>query len=292
MDFPSLAKHLTREAAERIEGLGHLEPSALAARLTLLGLLLAPIGLVDLRAAVLILAGGGLLAPRLAEWSPFWIVLTALAALRVALDWPLSDNHGYLLVAWCLALALAFASRVPTETAAEAARRLIGFTFALAIIQKAFLSPDYLDGTFFRWTLAEDHRFEILGRVLGRDADALTATRAFLHADPAMPVPEGAAFVEPVALRVAATVLTWSTLAIEGFLALVFLAPTLSGGGRWRDASLIVFCLGTYLVAPVVGFGWMLIAMGVAQSRGARARWVYLGVFALLVFYREVLKVL
>ena len=43
--------------------------------------------------------------------------------------------------------------------------------FAPATIRKALISPDDLDGTFFRWALAEDHRFEILyGALAGRQA--------------------------------------------------------------------------------------------------------------------------
>jgi hypothetical protein len=268
--------------------LGQLEPHVLAARLTLASLLLAPIGVLDLRAFVLVLAVAGLLAPPLATWAPFWLALAGLSGLRVAYDWPLSDNHAYLLAVWCLALAMALASAAPSATLARNARLLVGVAFALAVVQKTLVSADFVDGTFFRWALADDPRFEGLGRVLGRDAAALESTRAWLRVVPDEPLPAGAAFVEPTALRAAALALTWLTLAMEAGVALSFLAPASVVRAALRDASLLAFCAATYAIAPVAGFGWLLVAMGIAQTASPRARWLYLATFALIAFYEEV----
>ena len=41
-------------------------------------------------------------------------------------------------------------------------------------------------------------------------------------------------------------------------------------------------------MAPVDGFGWLLIAMGVAQCERAFTRGLYLLVFALILVYRDV----
>ncbi len=268
--------------------LGRLEPPVLAAQLTLACLLLAPIGLFDLRAAVLMLAVTGLLAPPLGQWAPFWLTLAALAALRVAQDWPLSDNHAYLLACWCLALAIAFRRTDPSGELARSARLLVGCAFALAVAQKTLVSSDYLDGAFFRWLLADDPRFEDLGRLLGRDGAALESTRSLLRAAPFAALPPGASFVETTGLRLAAVALTALTLAIEALVALTFLAPARLVPAVARDLCLLAFCVGTYAIAPVAGFGWLLVAMGVAQSSGPTARWLYLGTFALIAFYEEV----
>jgi hypothetical protein len=84
--------------------------------------------------------------------------------------------------------------------------------------------------------------------------------------------------------------MTWWTVAIEGFLALAFLWPRDRGLSRLRDAALLVFCATTYAAATVEGFGWLLIAMGVAQCppERPRTRGLYLAAFALILFYREV----
>jgi hypothetical protein len=250
-------------------------------------LLLAPIGSWLVRPAVLVLSVAGLLAAGWAASPRFWAVLSALAALRVALDWPMSDNHGYLLAIWCAALAVAFADPRPRARLAQHARLLIGLAFALATLQKIW-APDYLDGTFFRWAFAVDPRFEDLGALLGRGEEALERTRLWLTAPPHEPLPPDAAFVETPALRAAAHGFGWATVLLEGVVALAFLAPSALGPGRLRDAALLVFCAATYAIAPVAGFGWLLLAMGVAQCESARRRLLYLAVFALVVIYREV----
>jgi hypothetical protein len=276
------------ELRRRIAGLGGADAHTLGARLTLACFLLAPIGSADLRAAVLVLALAGLLAPPLSEWSPFWLVLAALAALRVVYDWPLSDNHAYLLACWCLALGLGFAGGPARAELADTARLLIGCAFALAVVQKVFLSPDFMDGTFFRWVLADDRRFEDLGRLLGRQAGELESTRALLRALPGDAIPGDARFFETPALLLAARALTGLTFAFEGLVAIAFLAPPRLVPAAARDASLLGFCAGTYAIAPVAGFGWLLVAMGVVQSTSPLARWLYLAAFALIAFYEEV----
>lgn len=242
-----------------------------------------------MRPAVQALAVAGLLVPALARSAALWTALAALAALRVASDWPMSDNHAYLLAVWCLALGVGFGTGEAGRAAlARNARLLVGVAFALATLQKALVSPDFADGTFFRWALAVDPRFEDLGRLLGRDAEALERTRAFLDAAPGAPPEPGATFVEPPALRAAALALTWATLLLEGAVALAFLAPPRGRLARTRDALLALFCATTYLLAPVAGFGWLLLAMGAAQAASARGRALHLAAFALLVFYEEV----
>lgn len=263
------------------------DPVLLAAQLTCATLLLAPIGSWLVRPLVLALAVAGLLARGWAVSPRLWAALAALAGLRVLLDWPMSDNHGYLLAIWCTALAVSCRDARPRALLARHARLLIGLAFALATLQK-LAAPDYLDGTFFRWAFAVDPRFEDLGTLLGRGPEALERTRDWLTTPPGAALPPGAAFVETPALRAAASLFAWATLLLEGIVALAFLAPAALGVARLRDAALLFFCAATYAIAPVAGFGWLLLAMGTAQCESARRRLLYLAVFALVVFYREV----
>ena len=240
-----------------------------------------------MRPFVLVLAAAGMLVPGAAASAAFWALLAALTGFRVLADWPLSDNHGYLLAIWCSALAVCLAGPRPRAILARNARLLVGLAFALATVQKVWIAPDYMDGRFFRWALAVDPRFEDLGALLGRSGADLERTRDWLEAPPGK-APADAAFVETAELRTAAHVLTWATVLLEGAVALLFLAPPALGLARARDAALLLFCATTYAIAPVAGFGWLLLAMGVAQSEGRRVRWLYLAVFALLVFHREI----
>jgi hypothetical protein len=84
---------------------------------------------------------------------------------------------------------------------------------------------------------------------------------------------EDASLVEPDAFSRLALALTWGALFWELALAAVFLAP-LAAALRWvRHALLLAFCTLVYPVAPVAGFGWLLLAMGVSQVPDADAAW-------------------
>src|SRR5262245_11975783 len=105
-----------------------------------------------LRPLILAAAGLALLSPRVLTSSLVWYALTMLLAARIVADWPLPDNHVYLLMYWCLAIALALGSAMPDRVLMTSARMLIGTAFLMAVIWKGMLSPDYLDGRFFRVT--------------------------------------------------------------------------------------------------------------------------------------------
>jgi hypothetical protein len=84
-------------------------------------------------------------------------------------------------------------------------------------------------------------------------------------------------------VQMAAQVLTWSTVAVEGLLALLFLLPVTA---RWwhaaRDCALLAFLIGTYLIAPVFGFGGLLAVMGAAQTDNSHRRTALLLMLAVL----------
>jgi hypothetical protein len=231
-----------------------------------------------------------------------WLLLALLVAARIVVVWPLSDNHIYLLAYWCLAVGLALASPSPAATLAASSRWLLCAAFALAVVWKAVLSPDYTDGRFFRVTLLTDERFADASLVFGGlSRDQMADNRKFLE-----PLPEGAAlltpppFVEPPRLRVFAAVATWGGLLLEALIAVLSLIPaeglprrSLAEARRIqiaRHASLLTFCVTTYALAPVAGFGWLLSAMGLAQCRLDQRvlRGAYVAVFVLILLYAEI----
>ena len=261
--------------------------------LTLLLLLLRPIGVGFVRPSLLLLAGAGLLLPSLKRSPTLWLALAALTAWRVASDWPLADNHAYLLSYWCLAIGLALRQADPAVFLAANGRRLIALAFGFAVLWKVFLSPDYIDGTFFRVTLLSDPRFEAVTRLVGGlSADLVERTRLALwqHTDglaPSLEVP-----TLPGRFQGLATFLTLWTAALEALVAIAFFVSRQRAAGV-RDALLLVFCATTYSVAPTIAsFGWLLLAMGFAQcdSTRARMRLSYLFVFALILVCRELLR--
>lgn len=239
---------------------------------------------------IVALAIAGLLNARWLRQPLLWLLLTGLLTLRVVLDWPLADNHAYLLAYWCLAISLACMLNESQRVLILNARLMIGLVFVFACVWKFFGSMDYFDGTFFKVTLIVDHRFEGFVQVIaGIDRDTLETLRQYLeahHDTPVSPLPPQALPQSLTNLALAAT--AWN-LFINAALALAFLWP----GDRLSNARhglLLVYCAVTYAIATVDGFGWLLLAMGSALC-GAdqrRLRAIYVVVFVLIIFYREV----
>ena len=162
----------------------------------------------------------------------------------------------------------------------------------MAVLWKAALSPDYVDGRFFRVTLLTDERFADASLVFGGlSREQMAQNRAFLE-----PLPEGAElltpppFVEPPRLRAFAAAATWGGLILEGLIALTCLIPVERTAGRSHaTALLLAFCVTTYALAPVAGFGWLIATMGLAQCRPHQPwlRGAYLAVFILILLYSE-----
>jgi len=264
-----------------------------ALRLTAVALLLRPMGPWYARAPILGLAILTLASNRALRRPAVWFALSALIAVRIASDWPLADNHIYLLSYWCLAAGLALRRGAPEGALAWNARWLIGLAFACAVVWKLLLSPDFVDGRFFRVTLQTDPRFADVAQIVGGlTGDELAANGRALE-----PVPEGAelldppSVVEPRALRRFARLSTWGIVFLEAAVAALMLIPLAAPAAlAGRHAALLLFCVTTYAFAPVAGFGWLLLVMGIAQV-AARQTWlrgVYVGAFLLTLFYSEV----
>jgi hypothetical protein len=135
-------------------------------------------------------------------------------------------------------------------------------------------------------TLSTDDRFAPIARAAGLTDDQIAANREALE-----PLPAGAealngpVLTEPPMLRRVAALLTWGGLALELLVAVSFLAPP----GLPAHASLLAFCLLTYAIAPVAGFGWLVAVLGLATwpEDRLRLRLAYVAAFALILLYSE-----
>ena len=261
-------------------------------RLTAVELLLRPMGPWGVRPLILAAAGWAILSPRALTSPVTWYLLTALLAARIIADWPLPDNHIYLLAYWCLALALSLRAVDPTSALATSARRLIGVAFLMAVIWKTALSPDYLDGRFFRVTWLTDLRFTDAVQLFGQLSPAQLAQNRELLA----PLPEGAELLnpsipsDPPAFHYLVLMSTWGVLMLEALVALTFLRPPSGRASALHHLSLLLFCGVTYAIAPVAGFGWLLVTMGVALCRPDQRvlRATYVATWFLVLFYSEI----
>ena len=272
---------------------GSTGPIHIALRLTLIWLLLRPMGPWYVRAPLLLLSMLGLVSGPWLRAPIVWLTLALLVTVRLWVEWPLPDNHIYLLAYWCLGIALALRFESPATQLARSGRLLLGVVFAFAVLWKAVLSPDFRDGRFFAVTMLTDDRFAETVQLLGGLSDAQLREQRHLLTPP----PGGAVLLEPRVpqvpgrLRTLVLVATWGTLAMESLAALVWLAPiTRQSLHVARHGTVVLFCLTTYAFAPVAGFGWLLVVLGLSNC-GPRDRWpkvVYVLTYAMVLLYAEV----
>ncbi len=240
------------------------------------------------RVPLQLVCGLGLLWPAFARDARSWALLTVLTGWPLFWNWPFSDNHDYLRAFLALSVTLALTGAESQRALRLSARLLIGGTFFFASLWKVVLSPDWLDGTFFRVTLLSDPRFHDLAVLFGGASwgtlDAFdSAVTAFLSTGSGWP----GGFVEPPGLRPLALALTAFTALIETSIATAFLWPRL---GRVRNVLLIAFGATTFAFATVRGFGFLLMALGLAQCEDdeRRARIAYIATLFLIEAYRSV----
>jgi hypothetical protein len=260
-----------------------------ALRLTLLALLLQPVGDWRVRPAALALAALGSLLPGWWRSPWLWGALAALTGVRIVLDWPMADNHAYLLCWWCVAIAVSLSGAAgdPERVLALDARLLVGLVFAFATLWKLVLAPDFLDTRLMRITLITDMRLaRVATSIAGLEPRELFALRDFVGRHVDGPPPAGEAPRQPARFRRIAAVATAWTVAVEAVVAIAFLSPVGWWISRWRDGCLLAFVLSTYPVVPVAGFGWLLLSQGFAQAAKPWARAAYVASFAGLIVAR------
>ena len=238
----------------------------LAARLTLVYLLLKPIGEWWIQVPVVALAAFGVLFPRALRHPALWWGLTGLSVLRVLHGWTWMDNHAYLLTYWLLALALFRTFEEPDEELATNARYLIAAAFGFAVLWKAGLTTDFVSGDFFHATFLIDARFRDLVLLADLASPAqwqanMDAIAALLRGEVAVvelaSTPRLPRFVQ---------ITTWWTVLLESAVAVTFAMPVRWGISRAKDPLLLLFAWSTYPFATVAGFGWLLMILGLAQA--------------------------
>jgi hypothetical protein len=267
-------------------------PVEIVLRLTAIALLLRPTGPWSVRPLIIALAGLVILVPKVTRAPATWFALAGLLSARIIWDWPIPDNHLYLLAYWCLALALALGSTDCQRILSVSSRLLIGLVFLLAVVWKAWLSPDFVDGRFFRVTLLTDPRFEDSVLLLaGLTEKQLENNRNYLE-PPKRPaeVSDSPKLDEPPNFRRLVTFLTWGTLITESLVAVSWLLSFAGWGLTVRHALLLMFCASTYAFAPIAGFGWLLLTMGLVSCSTEQRLWrgAYIAAWILVLLYAEV----
>lgn len=207
-----------------------------------------------------------------------WLGMSLCLVVNNLWHWSRLVNHEYLYTYWVLVCAIAVWSRTPKQVLRWNARWLIGLCFLFATLWK-FLGGEYLDGSFLHLTFLLDSRLA-MGAVLfgGLDLATLAENRQIfetMQASAAVLDPQQLATTPRMA--VASVVLSYWTILIEGLVAASFLFTAFRWLNQKRDWLLIGFVITTYTVIPVLGFGALLMVMGLIQSKNNFIARIYLG---------------
>jgi hypothetical protein len=195
-----------------------------------------------------------------------WLAAAAALAVADAFRFLALDDHVVLTHYWVLGIGLSLLlASDPDRSIERNGRLLIGLTMAFAVASKV-LWGEFADGDFFEATVLLDDRFSRLAHIAGvADADANYRSFERLSATGDPIVVSTGPRVEAVA-----GALTVGTFLVEGAISAAFLLPW-----RWlgqvRTWLLAVFCVATYAIVPVAGFGGLLLVMSAADRKHDRS---------------------
>jgi hypothetical protein len=208
-----------------------------------------------------------LLFPSFLTSPKFWLPILAAAIPSVVFYWYVIDNHKYLLFYWVIVVSLSSFIKEDSsflKITGECARLLMLLTMAAAVLQKT-ISGSYLNGEMFSYLLLTDDRFFFWSKLFScvtqqeliYNSEMLKqAGRAISNAQALEFQLKGWECVQPVAQY-----FTWINYLDQALLSLLVLFKRFDQS-FFKHALIMLFIIGTYLVAPVYGFGWTLCIFG------------------------------
>lgn len=229
-----------------------------------------------IRVPVTCIAVLGILFPRICSSPLFWLLIASFISSGNFYNWSLVDNHKFLLGYWCFAIFLAslYDDQQTSSVLRSAACNLLAFCMLFSAVAK-LSSESYRDCSFFHFTLLSDVRFaSFTAAMSGMDVDSLAANRTIILNKQREYINGNAngstSLKSSSDVLALAFILTWWTVGIELVLGVLFLIPSVGTIECLRSIVLLVFALTTYSVAPVQGFGWLLIIMGLCHLSPSR----------------------
>lgn len=207
----------------------------------------------------------------------FWLAVSGSTLVTLVAYWGSGADY-YLYLYWGLSILVVLLTETSEVGLRKVMRLLVGSSFLVAAISKC-ISPDFLSGAFYEYFLLTDmNRIAPVGILFTElDLQTVISNEASLQN-----LPSEVVQLESVSgIRQLAQLLTYLTLIVETSVAIGFLFNF----SKWlREGSLLVFLVGTYLVAPVVAFGVSYAVMGFAQTESLKLKATYLILFFTIQF--------
>ena len=261
------------------------DPWRIAVLMTFATLLLHTATSSTLTATVTLVLAALLLGEALTQRALFWFILAlSFLAVHLLLGWPRLINHFFLQLYWLLLIGVSRLATDKQRVLQEGSRWLVGLAFSFAVLWK-FLAPEFLSGAFFEFTFLTDARLGDLLSAIGLQSSEIVAANQLLISgwkDPLLPPTSGQTEVVRFIALATPYMAVW-TIVIESSIAVLYIAK-LQHFAWLRDAALLTFIASTYPVMPLIGFAWLLLAIGYSASalRTSLRLPLYLSVFLLI----------
>lgn len=238
--------------------------------------------------------------PRFRRSFFMWLIVVAIWIPTLVSDWCKHEDHVYMATYWCAAMAMATLLPAKIElanwyeqaesTLRRSARLLLGLCFMFAVLWKVF-SPQFHDGSLFHYKLTCDDRFS---DTLARFPGGMETGPLMANYQQLAELKAPAATIDSIPLQFSDQIswLAWGmtgwTIFIEGLIAIAFLFAFARPDNRRAiflgNVSLIGFALTTYVIAPVMGFGFLFMIMGYmgCAAKDTRMRNAFLATLVIL----------
>lgn len=254
-------------------------------KVTVLMVLLHGYSSYTLLGPLTVLAGAMLLFPALIDEVLLWWAILIHLIIENSRLWYSIDNHKYLIMYWVLACLSSFYFADPAGALRLMARRFLALVFVAATLWK-LTSGEFLNGAFPNIMFVFDPRLSPLVPAISQLSGGELAR---FRQEWSSVVQSGAtaAVLVPMneAYRTFGLLMGWATLLVEGTLGLAYLgSPRL--WYKVQHAALMIFIVGTYFVFPVVGFGFVLTAMGIGacEPHDLIRRRCYISILGIIQF--------
>ncbi len=212
-----------------------------------------------------------------------WLIISLLLLFFNSLQFYNIDNHKILFVYWVLLITLYLWTNKDPDYLKSNAKILVGLVMLFAVFQKIindFGSPGFLHGRFLfdsRFMLVTHFIIDMPYEVLANNRNSIAILK-LLPTDNSYVALSSTSFMGHILYA-----FQLFGLVFEGLVAFLFLFSKKKSISK--DIVLLLFCVGTYFIFPVIGFSSILLILGIAQSP-KKMRKYYIYTFILIQFIK------
>jgi hypothetical protein len=201
-----------------------------------------------------------------------WAILVAGTCIYTFRYWFMVDNHKFLITYWVGVCYISTLFNDRIQVLKLNAWLLITLVFGFAVYWK-LASPDFMTGDFMQYTMLTDSRMQYITTFFTGITPAQFIDKRllmeFLSIEPNLKTK--VTLDTASNLSVVAKVITWLTLLVELAIVLFFALKYFRFFNRFKDYSLQFFILILYPFLPVIGFGFILSILGLAQAEEGKS---------------------